>query len=92
MKTFGSVTEGAISLSFWNCLQFPRESEAPAELATLRFGRSLTLPSNEFVERTRKKHVYSGSLALPIPLKCLMLPARSARKCVYFPYWQPQKW
>jgi hypothetical protein len=26
-----------------------RESEAPAELAKLRFGRSLTLPGNELV-------------------------------------------
>ncbi len=36
------------------------ESEAPAELATLRFGRSLNLPSNEFVGQSRKKHVWSG--------------------------------
>ena len=27
-----------------------RESEAPAELATLRFGRSLTLPENAVLE------------------------------------------
>ncbi len=39
----------AVSL-FGNCLQFQRESEAPAELGTPRFGRSLTLPSNELVE------------------------------------------
>ena len=33
------------------------ESEAPAELATPRFGRSLTLPSNEFVVQFHKEHV-----------------------------------
>ncbi len=30
-------------------LKNSRESEAPAELSTLRIGRSLTLPSNELV-------------------------------------------
>ena len=42
-----------------------REGEAPAEPTVQRFGRSLTLPSNEFVVQAHKKHVYSGGLTLP---------------------------
>ncbi len=42
-----------------------RESEAPAELATPWFGRSLTLPSNELVGQSRCDHVYRGDLTLP---------------------------
>ena len=43
------------------------ESEAPAELATSWFGRSLTLPSNELVGQSRSKHVYSDGLTLLRP-------------------------
>ncbi len=42
------------------------ESEAPAELFTPRFGRSLTLPSNEWVGQGLTKHVYRGGLTLPL--------------------------
>jgi hypothetical protein len=42
------------------------ESEAPAELFTPRFGKSLTLPSNELVGQGLTKHVYRGGLTLPV--------------------------
>ena len=42
------------------------ESEAPAELASQWFGRSLTLPSNELVGQSRCKHVCKGGLAHPV--------------------------
>jgi hypothetical protein len=37
------------------------EGEAPAELATSQFGRSLTLPNNVLVEKTLWKLVWSVS-------------------------------
>jgi len=40
--------------------------EAPAELTTQWFGRSLTLPSNEFVGQGPTKHVYRGGVRLPL--------------------------
>ena len=41
-----------------------REGEAPAELATPKFGRSLTLPSNGLVGQNRWQHVNRGGLTL----------------------------
>ena len=49
----------------FNCLRFERESEAPAERFRLRFGRSLTLPSNSFSPRGLKEPGPGQSAAPP---------------------------
>ncbi len=46
------------------CIGNHREGEAPAELTTQWFGRSLTLPSNELVGQGLTKHVYRSGLTL----------------------------
>ena len=48
------------------CEGFQWECEAPAELATPWFGRSLTLPSDELVGQSRFDDVYGGGLSLPV--------------------------
>ncbi len=47
------------------------EGEAPAELNTLWFGRSLTLPSKEWIGQSRGKNVYRGGLTLPMKLQAI---------------------
>ncbi len=63
------------------------ESEAPAELAPQRFGRSLTLPVNEFVAQSRFDDVYRDDLALPVKANPPLTPRR-AKAYIYIDFAQ----
>ncbi len=62
-KLYTSLASGRVKTT---CQGFQWESEAPAELAPPWFGRSLTLPVNEFVAHGRTDDVYRGGLSQPV--------------------------